>query len=211
MKTSPRTLEQFDPYSRDRTVSDSHLLNQSIAQKHYFDRGKVLPMLETGYWQIRSGFVRTISWDVDKHISTLGLWSVDALISQQLTNLTPCRVECLSVVLAEKVISPVNLVNILMQQYSQVEELLYINHCRDLEQRLIKLLQWIAGRYSSTMVDGSVCISLRLSHRIIAELINTTRVTVTRLMNRLEHQGFLRCLPKQQVILLQQPQPHKLS
>lgn len=179
----------------------SECSDQIVVQKHYFDRGKSLPVLEEGYWQIRSGFVRTMSWDVDRHANTLGLWSVNNLISHKLTNLVDFRAECLSVVQAEKVTSPVGLVDILIQQHCQIEELLHINQCRDLEQRLIRLLFWLASRFGSVIETGDTSINLRLSHRIIAESISTTRVTVTRLMNRLEEKGFVQNLPKQQVII----------
>nr|WP_242041824.1 helix-turn-helix domain-containing protein [Alkalinema sp. FACHB-956] len=57
-----------------------------------------------------------------------------------------------------------------------------------MEERLVRLLVWLSDRFGEESSLGAV-INFRLTHQDIADLLGTTRVTVTRLLNQLEKQG----------------------
>jgi CRP-like cAMP-binding protein len=80
-----------------------------------------------------------------------------------------------------------------------------ILHCRSLDVALLKLLNWLAKKFGRQVEQGQL-INLRLTHQEIAEILGTTRVTITRLLNEFEQRGAIKRLPRQ-FIVLQEQQP----
>jgi len=70
------------------------------------------------------------------------------------------------------------------------EELLSIVHNRPVNVRLLQLLNWLARKFGRE-VEGGKLIELPLTHQALSEVICTTRVTVTRLLNQFEQEGIL--------------------
>ncbi len=70
----------------------------------------------------------------------------------------------------------------------RTEELLYFLQIRCTQTRLRHILYWLAQRFGRSIESG-ILLPLRLTHQEMADLIGSTRVTVTRLMNQLEKQG----------------------
>ena len=57
-------------------------------------------------------------------------------------------------------------------------------------QRLTKLLVWLAQKFGTQVLQG-VLINLRLTHQELADMIGSTRVTVTRLLNQLDKEKII--------------------
>src|SRR4028118_488504 len=65
---------------------------------------------------------------------------------------------------------------------------------------LYQLLTWLAKRFGSEVEQGHL-IDMILTHQDIAEIIGTSRVTVTRTLGHFEQQGLIDRLPLHRIIL----------
>jgi CRP-like cAMP-binding protein len=71
---------------------------------------------------------------------------------------------------------------------------------KTIDVRLIRLLSWIFRRFGEDNAQGNL-INLRLTHQDLAELLGTTRVTVTRTLGEIEDRGLIDRLPLGRIIL----------
>jgi CRP-like cAMP-binding protein len=78
----------------------------------------------------------------------------------------------------------------LIRHIRHSEELLEILHCPQVEASLLRVLNWLAQRFGQESKFGRR-IELRLTHQELAELIGSTRVTVTRLLSSFERRGLI--------------------
>jgi CRP-like cAMP-binding protein len=182
------------------------LLAQSADRKlSRFARRSLLPLGENYLWQIESGVVRTLTWLEDGTTITLGLWGVGDVVSRVLSKAEPYQMECLTPV--EATILPVDrwhqVNEALISHIQQFQEFLEILHCRSVDASLLRLLNWLAKKFGHAVERGQL-INLRLTHQEIAEIIGTTRVTVTRVLNEFEHQGIIKRLPRKFIVLHEQ-------
>ncbi|WP_102220090.1 Crp/Fnr family transcriptional regulator, partial [Fischerella thermalis] len=115
---------------------------------------------------------------------------------------SPDEIECLTKV--EVTIFPVNdsyqLTEILLAHIEQAEALMMIRSNKTVEIMLIKLLSWLAKKFGRAVETGQL-IDLRLTHQDIAELLNSTRVTITRVLTNLEERGLIHRLPLHRIVL----------
>lgn len=174
---------------------------QLSVKAFHFKRGDTLPEIHQAYWQIRSGYVRTITWDTDGNVVTLGLWGPGDVLSCDFSRIQPYEMECLSQVVIDRVTTPEDLRAVLLHHHCRTEELLNIIHCRQVDQRLLAVLDWLGQRFGEPAVDGWVKIHLQLTHQQLADLLGTTRVTVTRLLGAFQREGLIRRLPRYQFIV----------
>ncbi|MGF1488747.1 MAG: Crp/Fnr family transcriptional regulator [Prochloraceae cyanobacterium] len=80
-----------------------------------------------------------------------------------------------------------------MQSASRIQQtqgLLAIAGLRRVEDRLLKLLGLLAEEFGIRKSVG-VKLNIRLTHQNIAHTINTTRVTVTRLLGEFQDKGYI--------------------
>ncbi len=77
-----------------------------------------------------------------------------------------------------------------LRRLRQTEALLALAGRRRVEDRLRQLLSLLAVELGSPVAAG-VRIQVRLTHQDLANAIGTTRVTVTRLLNRFRQQGWI--------------------
>lgn len=179
------------------------LLAKSVDRKlSRFARRSLLPLGENYLWQIESGVVRTLTWLEDGTTITLGLWGVGDVVSRVLSKAEPYQMECLTPV--EATILPLDrwhqVNEALISHIQQFQEFLEILHCRSVDASLLRLLNWLANKFGHAVERGQL-INLRLTHQEIAEIIGTTRVTVTRVLNEFEHQGIIERLPRKFIVL----------
>jgi CRP-like cAMP-binding protein len=167
--------------------------NSDLALLSRFSRKDCLPSLTDEIWQIETGIVRTLTWNPQGQVTTLGLWGKGDVVGESLTRITPYQMECLTPVVAKAV----PLTNhsqywrdALLNHLCQTQELFRIVHQGSVAERLMHLLDWLAQRFGQPTAEGQVIESF-LTHHEISEIIGTTRVTVTRLLARLEAQGKL--------------------
>jgi CRP-like cAMP-binding protein len=168
---------------------------------HAFNRKDWLPPRSDCLWRIEAGVIRTVTWDGDGVVATLGLWGAGEVVGQPLSRIQPYRMECLTVVrVSEQRLlyglpcesQDCELQDCELQDWlsyaQRHEELLNILHCRQIPLRLLQLLEWLSQRFGRTVKQGQL-IDLCLTHQELAETIGTTRVTVTRLLRQLEQEG----------------------
>lgn len=153
--------------------------------QHTFKRRDLIPLGKNLLWQIDIGVVRTLTWDEEGTTITLGFWGSGDIVGQPLSQINPYHIECLTAVSAW--ILPTDCWNAhptMLSHIQQTEELLRIIQCKPVEWHLLQFLEWLARRFGHEVAQGQL-IDLRLTHQEIAQDIGTTRVTVTRLLNRL--------------------------
>ncbi len=145
-------------------------------------------------WRIESGIVRTYTWDEDGHVITLGFWGNGNLIGRLFSSVWPYEIECLTAVtLQQYEPTPQELQQALLLHIWKTEELLRIVHQRDISKRLLRLLAWLASRFGQTETDG-IRLDLPLTHQQLADTIGSTRVSITRLLQRFETEDKIRRL-----------------
>jgi len=174
--------------------------NPDLALLSRFSRKDCLPSLSDEIWQIEKGIVRTLTWNPQGQVTTLGLWGQGDIVGESLARITPYQMECLTPVFAKAL----PLTNhsqywrdALLHHLWQTQELFRIVHQGSVTERLIHLLDWLAQRFGQPNPEGQVMESF-LTHQEISEIIGTTRVTVTRLLAKLETQGKLMRLTKRE-------------
>ena len=156
----------------------------------YFKRRDTIPLTSQGIWQIERGAVRTLTWSEGGRIITLGIWGEGNLVGQPLSEIAPYEVECLSSVAATLI--PCErwylLVDALLEHARQAGVFTTILRCEPVRERVRYFLEWLANKFGQR-VDRGKLIAIRLSHQCIAEVLGTSRVTVTRILKQLEAEG----------------------
>ncbi len=161
-----------------------------------------LPMKQHSLWKIETGAVRTLTWLEDATVVTTGLYGPGDVVGQALSTVDPYQIECMTPV--EAILLNLETDQIpsewLLTHLQQAEDLIIIRSYRRVETMLVKLLGWLAKRFGRDIETGNL-IDLRLTHQDLAELMGTTRVTVTRILGQLEEQGLIERLPLHRIVL----------
>ncbi len=183
-------------YSTNRTQNSAASTNPSISTSNLpqrlFTRREVIPSRNDVLWRIERGAVRTLTWSEDGTFITLGYWGPGDLIGYPLSRVKPYQIECLTSV--EVSVVPPQLwsqeVDALLSHIQQAEELLSIVHRKPISLRLWQFLVWLSEKFGRDVEQGKL-IDLNVTHQEMAEVLNTTRVTVTRLLQQFEEEGNL--------------------
>ena len=153
--------------------------------------GDLLPSNTDSLWQIDSGFVRTLTWNEEGDLVTLGVWGPGDVVGRQLSSITPYQMACLTSVQVQPLpVSTSYLCEAMRLHVRAMEELLSIIICKRAPHRLLKFLYWLAHRFGRRVEQGQM-IDVRLTHQLLAEITGITRVTTTRLLNQFEREGKL--------------------
>lgn len=171
----------------------SSLINSaSPNNKLSFARRSFLPEYQNSLWQIDSGFVRTFTYLENGTTVALGLWGAGDIIGRALSKLEPYQIECLTKVEAR--ILPLDEWcdpgETLLAHLQQAEALALIRSYKKVETMLLKLLAWLSQRFGSEVEKGRL-IDMRLTHEDLADMIGSTRVTVTRILGQFEQEGLI--------------------
>jgi len=157
-----------------------------------FGRREVLPQTEEILWRIERGAVRTLTWSEEGNSITLGYWGKGDLVGYPLSTISPYQIECLTIVEVTRV--PAELwyqnTDALLKHIQQSEELLSIVHRKPISLRLWNFLLWLSNKFGRDVEQGRL-IDLAVTHQEMAEVLNTTRVTVTRLLQQFEEESKL--------------------
>lgn len=171
-----------------------------IRQK--FPSRSPLPIKQTSVCKIEVGAVHTLTWLEDGTTVITGLWGPGDVVGKLLSATEPYQIKCLTAV--EAILSPLGSNQIpeewLFAYLQQIEMLTFIRSHRRVDVMLVKLLGWLAKRFGHAVESGNL-IDLRLTHQDLAELMGTTRVTVTRVLKQLEEQGLIERLSLQRILL----------
>ena len=167
-----------------------------------FDAHVNLPLKPDHLWRIESGVVRTHTWLEDGTVITLGLWGTGEVVSKTLATIKPYQVESLTEVRAT--LLPISqhpdVTTMLISQIQQMNELAVIRSHKTVEMMLIKLLGWLAQKFGREMNKGQL-IDVRLTHQDLADLLASSRVTITRTLSQLEQQGVIQRHPLHRILL----------
>jgi CRP-like cAMP-binding protein len=175
------------------TISTLRQKNLQDNLKHKtFVPGELMALEADYYWMIEEGVVKTYTQTEEGTPITLGYWGVNDLIGQSLSLIYPYQVKCLTTVKARRVpLKQADQITGLIQRHlQQMEEVLYILRSDKIYQRLKGILVWLGNKFGQAIEIGQL-IDLRLTHQDLAELVGATRVTITKLINQLEQEGFL--------------------
>lgn len=174
----------------------------SSTQQRQFAARSLLPMESQSLWKIETGVVRAMSWLEDGTVVTLGLWGAGDVVGKALSHLDPYQLECLTKVEAARLSTDdwQQTQAALLAHLQQAGELTLIRSHRRVDIMLLKLLNWLGKKFGRQVEQGQL-IDLRLTHQDIAEILGSTRVTITRTLNQLEQQGLIRRLSLQRIVL----------
>ena len=184
------------------TISSRFHHPSGQSSKQSFKPRSFLPLKQNSLWKIETGVVRIVTWHEDGTLVILGVWGPGDIVGKPFSKVEPYQIECLTKV--EATILPLEgwfpLTDVMLAHIQQAEELMVIRSYKTVEIMLIKLLGWLAKRFGRSVQTGHL-IDLRLTHQDIADMLNSTRVTITRILTQLEEQGLISRLPLHRIVL----------
>lgn len=164
---------------------------------HFYAKGEEIPLVSQGVWQVCQGLVQLNTLCQNGEEVWLGWAEPSTFFGQWFSILRTYQAIALSDVqvmwysLAEINSSP-RLAQILLPQMvrrmRQAEAMLAISGQRRVEDRLQLLLLLMKQDLGQQVPEGTR-LDVRLTHQNLANAIGTTRVTVTRLLNKLKNEG----------------------
>lgn len=175
----------------------------------YFKAGTPIDLPPRQIWVIYRGLVQLSTIHAQGEEILLGIAAPSMPFGLPLTNLCPyyalalTDVNLMSLGIGEIEDSPKlsqGLFWYLVQRHQQTEALLSVANYRLVEERLRHFL-WLLKQELGQTVSQGERLPLRLTHQHIANAIGSTRVTVTRLLGRLQEEGSLIIDPDRYLIL----------
>lgn len=172
---------------------------QEEPRLHFYHRGDNIPIMTQGIWQVYRGYVQLETTHASGEEVLLGWAKPSAFFGRRLTRLELYEAKALSEVylrwffLSEIESSP-PLTRLVLTHVShrlqQTEALLAIAGQRRVEDRLNQLLLLLKAELGQSVAEGTR-IPVRLTHQNLAGAIGTTRVTITRLLGKLQRYGYI--------------------
>lgn len=163
----------------------------SLPKIQTFKQREYLPTGQDRLWAINAGMVCISTFHADGTVVPLGLWGAGDMVGHLLTRVKPYQIECLCDVKVHQCLQiDSHAFSQAMRAHLHQSEILIMIRHGPLRMRMRTLLTWFAHRFGQVSEEGSI-VSRRLTHQVIADIIGATRVTVTRLMQELEQEGFL--------------------
>ncbi|BAU09992.1 putative Crp/Fnr family transcriptional regulator [Leptolyngbya sp. NIES-3755] len=172
----------------------------SVIRSRSFRHRDRIPAVPNRLWSIESGYVRSLTWDETGTIAALGIWGTGDIVGHQLSKIQPYQIECLTPVLVREIPLSGDCVHLLLSHLQQMEILLSLASIKQASDRLMSLLEWLSQRFGELNDQGYV-IDVPLTHQSISELIGSTRVTVTRILNQLERESKIQQLRQHRILL----------
>ncbi|MBE9112521.1 Crp/Fnr family transcriptional regulator [Nodosilinea sp. LEGE 07298] len=169
------------------------MLRPQLSILQSFGPKSSLPPLGDRVWLIEQGIVRALTWTSEGQVTTVGIWGQGDIVGLPLTRLMPYQMECLTSVTVTEVAFESQTrfwQQLLLNHLCYSQELFCVVQIPCLAERLLQLLHWLAHRFGYQTPEGTVLPPL-LTHKQLSEVLGSSRVTVTRLLNSLEQQGQL--------------------
>jgi len=192
------------------TISAPNPALPPLLTQRLFSRRDLIPPRDDVLWQIERGAVRTLTWSEQGTLISLGYWGVGDIVGIPLSRVKPYQIECLTSV--ETSILPFDLwyqaVDAMLLHIQQAEEILNIVHRKPVALRLWQFLLWLGDKFGRDIDQGRL-IDLGVTHQELAEVLNTTRVSVTRMLQQFEEEGML--LRHERRLVLQMNSPNRIG
>ncbi len=184
----------------------------SVAErpKQTYLKGEIIPITPQAIWQVHKGVVKLSTMCEDGSEVLVGLVSsgmvfganLTALPTYQATALTEVEVLSFSSIdMATAPYLPRSVFTQIIQRLRQTEMLLAILGQRRVSERFCQLLQLMKQEIGQPVELGTR-LSVRFTHQDLAEACCTTRVTITRLIGRLQEQGQIKFDAKNHLIII---------
>lgn len=201
----PSLFKELGTSSEEMQVAAEQLLQQT-------QEAVALRELEPNQlWLVSQGLVKLTTMGECGQEVLVGLVGSSMPFGSSLTDLPTYqaialskKVELVSIPLSEIAIAP-RLAQALLPQISerlrQTEVLLAISGRRKVKERLNHLLLFLEEKFGEKMLQGTR-LSIRLTHQDLADACCTTRVTITRLLGKLQQQGKIMFDVRNQIVFL---------
>jgi CRP-like cAMP-binding protein len=174
------------------TISTLTSAKQSLLTQRLFTRRELIPLQQDILWRIERGTVRTTTWSEQGTLITLGYWGTGDIVGYPLSRINPYQIECLTSV--EMGILPSELwhqqVDAMLRHIQQSEEILSIVQRKPVSLRLWQFLIWLDKKFGRDVNQGRL-LDLSITHQELSEVLNTTRVSVTRILQQFEKENRL--------------------
>ncbi|MBD2363225.1 helix-turn-helix domain-containing protein [Anabaena minutissima FACHB-250] len=174
-----------------------------------YTKGEDIPLNPLVIFYICQGLVKLNTFCETGEEILVGLATPQMVFSSSMTSLPIYQatalsdVELVSIHVTEVALNPI-LSHILSpkinQRLKQTESLLVIFGKRRVEDRLHHLLQFLKQEIGEPVAEGTR-LNVRFTHEEIASACGTTRVTITRLIGKLQQQGLISFDAKKHMIL----------
>lgn len=208
MRVGIRRLNSSE-YDSEQTQAQS----TSNCRKYVYLKGELIPLKPQTIWQVCQGIVKLSTLSETGEEVLVGLAGPGMPFGADLTSLQTyqatalSRVQLLCVSFSELAESPMLAATVLPQinqRLQQTEALLAIFGQRRVKDRFDQLLQLLKQEIGQP-VDQGVRLSVRFTHQELAEACSTTRVTITRLLGKLQEEGKITIDSKNHIIIKQEP------
>jgi CRP-like cAMP-binding protein len=187
---------------------------------HFYSKGELIVLRPSDLWLVRRGLVKLSTISETGEEILIGLAGPSIPFSSSMTDLPTYQATALSdevqlicISFSEVAASP-NLSQALfshiIKRIRQTEALLAISGKRQVKDRLFFLLLWLAQEFGQPIAQGTR-LSVRLTHQDLANACCTTRVTITRLLSKLQKQGTVAFDSQHRLILLRDGSQQKCS
>lgn len=183
--------------------------SQETRRLHFYNHKEEIPLLPQGIWHIHRGVIQlsSISTNGDEILlgwaktgqyfgywfTGLQLYTATALMDSCITWYGVNEIES-SPTLCQQILPS------MVARMKQTELLLSIGGQRRVEERLFQLLVLLKQELGQPVETGTR-IMIRLTHQQIAGTINSTRVTITRLLSKLEQEGYITLDKRRHIVI----------
>lgn len=202
-----------------QTLQETPVIDQTNSLKpafkglqHTYLKGEIIPIKPQTIWQVCQGIVKLSTVCESGEEILVGLVGNNMLFGSDLTCLPTYQATALSDVQLVNV-SPVEIVNSptlaqstiaqISRRLRQTEALLAISGQRRVKDRFYQLLQLLKQEVGQSVELGTR-LNVRFTHQDFADACSTTRVTITRLIGKLQKQGAIKIDSKNHLIIIEQ-------
>lgn len=189
------------------------MLNNSLPewQTIKYERGSKIVSELDSLWLVKQGIIKNFTYDPEGQKVILGYWGKGDVIGQTMTYFDAYEIECLSAV--ELAIVPYldwhYLAKEIRHCFQDLERLIYIFSQKNIEEKLLELLIYLGDKFGYHHQLGKA-IAIPLTHRELSLWLNTTRVSITRSLNKLETKNYI-AIPQRGTIILRTTEIPRLN
>ncbi|HEY9747608.1 MAG TPA: helix-turn-helix domain-containing protein [Allocoleopsis sp.] len=201
-----RRPEQLEPQTSLRMPP----IQQPNGPVHKYVKGEIIPCKLDAIWQVQQGLVKLNTFSDNGEEVLIGIAGPSAPFGPGLTSLPTYQatalsdeVELASIAWQHLLATPEltqSLLTQVNQRLQQAEQFLSISGRRRVQDRLHHFLLLLKKEMGQPVSNGTR-IQIRLTHEDLANACCTTRVTVTRILGKLQQQGKITLDPKHYIIL----------
>lgn len=210
--TKQKRLEKLMAHgTQDYSEDDSLAALLESRPSHQYRSGDIIPLQPLTLWYVTEGFVKLTTLTEQNKEVLLGFIGPGMPFGPFLTALpvyeatAQSDVQLFSLELTEITASP-HLVQLLFvktaHRLQQAENLLSISGDMSVQQRLCQFLKLLAAEAGHPVEQG-VRLGIRLTHEDLASGCGSTRVTVTKLLGKLQTEGIITFDDQHHIIMLQ--------